>query len=127
MTRDTLGTQTNDSPGAGARGAAADDSALQMATPNAILAIAAPSQYTCRMPKKAKRPLSRQLRDAVDDCGMTRYQISKQTGIPQSTLSRFISGERELSFDVMDRLGEFLGIELLVRGPAKPTAKRRKD
>jgi hypothetical protein len=57
-------------------------------------------------------PLSEQLRQAIRDCGESRYALSKRTGIDQSTLTRFMSGERGLRLDVVDVLAEELGLEL---------------
>jgi transcriptional regulator with XRE-family HTH domain len=70
--------------------------------------------------KRKKRPrrvlLSDQLRLIIEDCGMTRYEIAKRTGIDQSTLTRFMSGERGLSTAALDTLGEFLDLEVVQRG-----------
>ena len=52
------------------------------------------------------------LRQAIRDSGMTRYAISVQTGIAQSTLCKFIKGERGMSLDSVDRLMECLGLEI---------------
>ena len=60
-------------------------------------------------------PLSDQLRQAIQDCGESRYALSKRTGIDQSTLTRFMSGERGLRLDVVDILAEALGLELRPR------------
>lgn len=73
------------------------------------------------MSKKYK-PLSEQLRQAILNAGETRYAISKATGIGQDVLSRFMSGERGLSFSVMDRLAEYLGLELVSR--RRPRSKK---
>lgn len=59
------------------------------------------------------KTLTDQLRQALDDSGLTRYEIAKQTGIDQSILSRFYNGERGISNAVMDKLGEFLGLEIV--------------
>lgn len=65
---------------------------------------------------KAKpRKLSEQLRHAIETCGESRYAIAKATGISESTLSRFISGERGLPMKTLDRLGEYLGLEITTR------------
>ena len=58
------------------------------------------------------------LRQAMERSGLTRYQISQETGIAESVLSRFASGERTLSGQNIDKLADYLGLEL------KP--KRRK-
>ena len=60
-------------------------------------------------------PLSEQLRQAIRDCGESRYALSKRTGIDQSTLTRFMSGERGLRLDVVDVLADVLGLELRPR------------
>jgi plasmid maintenance system antidote protein VapI len=72
------------------------------------------------MPMKTKYiPLTDQLRQAILDCGQTRYAISKATGIGQDKLSRFINGERGVSCEVMDKLGEYLGLRIVADKPKK--------
>lgn len=64
--------------------------------------------------------LTDQLRDAIDGSGMSRYAVAKAIGLDQATLSRFMSRKAGLSLDTVDKLGEFLGLELVVtRKPAK--------
>jgi transcriptional regulator with XRE-family HTH domain len=57
--------------------------------------------------------LSDQLRRAVDNCGQTRYAISKATGIAESTLSRFMAGERGLPMKTLDKLADFLDLDII--------------
>lgn len=61
---------------------------------------------------KKHLPLTEQLRQAIKTCGETRYAIAKATGVDQSTLSRFVSGERGLSMEALDAVAEHLGLEL---------------
>jgi transcriptional regulator with XRE-family HTH domain len=68
------------------------------------------SGYSAIMPNKL--PLSEQVRKAIDAAGVTRYRIAKETGLSESALSRFMSGERELSLPAVDRLAEYLGLSL---------------
>jgi hypothetical protein len=68
------------------------------------------------------RKLSDQIRLAVETCGETRYSISKETGISQSTLTRFMSGERGLPMDTLDILAEYLDLRI-----ATGKRRRRKD
>jgi len=75
------------------------------------------------MPKKTTKrrlKLTDQLRQAVKTAGVTRYVISKQTGIDQSVLSKFVRGERGLSFEALDALGDYLGLEVVRHGPRLP-------
>ena len=74
----------------------------------------------------ARKPtkLSDQIRQAIETCGKTRYQIGQETGIDQATLSRFMSGKGGLSIPVLDRLGEHLGLNITMEsGPRKPKGK----
>lgn len=64
------------------------------------------------MPKRTK--LSDQVRAAIDGCGMTRYAIAKETGIAESTLCRFMSGERGLPTKTLDRLADFLELNIVM-------------
>lgn len=56
--------------------------------------------------------MSDQVRQAIETCGMSRYRISKETGIDESTLSRFMSGERGLTMKALDILAEFLELNI---------------
>lgn len=53
------------------------------------------------------------LRKAVEDSGMTRYAIAQETGINESTLSRFVASGRGISLANADVLANFLGYELV--------------
>ena len=73
---------------------------------------------------KRRAKLSDQIRRAVDDCGQTRYRISKETGIDQSTLSRFMSGERGLPMRTLDKLADYLDLNITV-GKGRKSRKSR--
>lgn len=73
------------------------------------------------MPKPSNNRLTDQLRRAIDDSGLTRYRISKETGISESTLAQFYNGHRGLSMDALNVLVEFLQLELVKR--RKPIKK----
>jgi DNA transposition AAA+ family ATPase len=57
--------------------------------------------------------LSDQLRQVIETCGKSRYQISQETGIDQATLSRFMAGKGGLSIPILDRLGKFLDLRIV--------------
>ena len=62
---------------------------------------------------KNKRPkLSDQIRQAVATCGQTRYAIAKTTGIDAATLCRFMSAERGLPMKTLDRLADYLELNI---------------
>ena len=76
------------------------------------------------MGKRRRQKLTDQLRQAIRDAGVTRYKISQETGIYESTLSKFIHGERGLSMDSLDRLGEYLKLEITTRRKTRRRKKR---
>jgi hypothetical protein len=66
--------------------------------------------------------VSDMLRRIIRESGLTRYELSKRTGVTEGGLSRFMAG-----FDVttrtIDALAKELGLELVAK--RKPKAKSR--
>lgn len=72
------------------------------------------------------KPLSEQLRDAIEKAGITRYELSKITGVSQPTLSKFVLRQRPgLSFDAMDRVGLALGLVIVKKSNTKKRGAKR--
>jgi hypothetical protein len=46
---------------------------------------------------------------------MSRYSICKAIGLPESSMSRFMSGHGGLSFPTLEKLGRLLNLKLVVR------------
>lgn len=65
------------------------------------------------------------LRAAMVDSGLSRYAISKATGIDQATLMRFANGAG-LSLDNIDRLAVLLELELRRTSKRSRTPKQDK-
>jgi plasmid maintenance system antidote protein VapI len=63
--------------------------------------------------------LSDELRRAVDACGRSRYRLCKELGIAESTLSRFMSGDRGLTMKCLDRLAALLDLHVAAGKGAK--------
>lgn len=59
-----------------------------------------------------RQPVSERLRAALKKCSESRYALSKRTGISQSALSRFLSGEFNLTLANAELLAEALGFEI---------------
>src|SRR5262245_34751363 len=78
--------------------------------------------FSCMSNQQAAN-VSDQLRRIIKDCGLSRYEIGKRTGIDEGTLSRFMSGERGLSIKALDRLGECLGLTVNMRRQPKQSSK----
>ena len=77
------------------------------------------------MAKKSKK-LSDQIRDAMTSSPLTRYRLSKLTGIDQTALMRFERGEVGLLLENIDKLAEPLGISIAKTGPGAAAGKRGK-
>lgn len=73
------------------------------------------------MAKRKTPKLTEQIRQAMTDSGFTRYRIAKETGISEATLSKFHLGQRGLSMEALNALGEFL--QLKVTLGVKPAKK----
>jgi predicted transcriptional regulator len=67
--------------------------------------------------------LSEQLRPLINRSGMSRYRICKEIGLAESAMSRFMSGERGLSMEVLDRLFALLDLRVIGAQPSKKKAK----
>ncbi len=79
------------------------------------------------MAKKRTNLLTDQLRQAIDDSGLTRYRIAKETGISESALAQFYNGHRGLSIKALNALGEYLQLTItLGRKPEKKGKKKGK-
>ena len=78
-------------------------------------------RYDVAMEKRRSKKMTDQVRQAIDDSGLTRYRIAQDTGIDESTLSKFYHGTRGLSLNNLDLLCEYLGLRIVMDG--KPTKK----
>ena len=76
------------------------------------------------MGKKTSDKVTDQLRGIIVGSGKTLGQITRDTGIDKSALSRFINGERGVSMEVLDRLGEYFGLRIVAEKPQKKTKGR---
>ena len=66
------------------------------------------------MSRRKKTTLSDQVRQAIDDSGLTRYRIAQETGIDESALSKIYNGQRGFNSDTLDILGEYLGLRIVM-------------
>jgi transcriptional regulator with XRE-family HTH domain len=64
-----------------------------------------------------------QIRQAIDDSGLTRYRIAQDTGIDESTLGKFYNAQRGMSLENLDRLCEYLGLRIVMDRKPKRKGK----
>ncbi len=62
-----------------------------------------------------KKNIIDQLRRAMRDSGESEYAIAKATGISQSIVNRFMSGERGISLETAASLCAYLRLDLAPR------------
>jgi transcriptional regulator with XRE-family HTH domain len=55
------------------------------------------------------------LRAEIEQSGLTRHRIAKDTGIDEAALMRFVRGETSLRLDRADVLADYLGLKLISR------------
>jgi hypothetical protein len=73
------------------------------------------------MSKKKPAPtISDMLRQTIRTSGVSHYRIGKATGIPATSIMRFMSGETSLRLDRADVLATYLALRLTPDPNAKP-------
>jgi transcriptional regulator with XRE-family HTH domain len=65
------------------------------------------------MPKQ--KTIKDQLKAAIKASGLTYYRISKDAGITETAIARFMSGERGLNIDTAAKICAALNLELRKR------------
>lgn len=71
------------------------------------------------MAKKRPARFTDELRAAIENCGVSRYRISKLTGIDAAVLCRFVQGQAGLSMDSLDALAECIGLSLVTKNKTR--------
>ena len=66
-----------------------------------------------------------EIKRAIDASGKTRYRIAQEADIAQSQLSRLMRGDAGLSVDSVERLADYLGLEITIR-PKRGRTKKGK-
>ena len=69
---------------------------------------------------KTKPTMTEVLKAAIEGSGISRYKIAQDTGILETSLSRFMRGETSLRLDKADVLAAYLGLRLVSDPDAKP-------
>ena len=68
-----------------------------------------------------------QIRQAVEDSGLSRYRICKTAGIDQASFSRFMRGTVGLSSPTTDALADALGLMVVAKGPRRAASPGRRS
>jgi transcriptional regulator with XRE-family HTH domain len=62
--------------------------------------------------KTIETSLAETIISAIERSEFSRYRISQETGVSETSLSRFMNGSRMISLDAADKLCKFLRLEL---------------
>ena len=68
------------------------------------------------MTRTDRRPIPDQLRQFITGSGITLYQLSQESGVHRSQLSRFVRGERDLGLEMAEKVCKVLGLNLTPGG-----------
>ena len=63
----------------------------------------------------AMAPIFDDIRNAIKASGTSRYRISQDLGISEGQLSELMAGTKGLSVEALERLVEYLGLEVVIR------------
>lgn len=65
-----------------------------------------------RKTRQDSEKLSDQLRQIIEQSELSRYELSKRSGVDASQLHRFVRGTGKLTTDSLDKIGLALGLRL---------------
>jgi transcriptional regulator with XRE-family HTH domain len=66
------------------------------------------------MTKKQKQRILEQVRTAIEESPLSRYELSKRSGVGEASLSRFMRGG-SLAIDTIEKLAPVLELELVLK------------
>lgn len=69
-------------------------------------------------------PIYDDIRDAIEASDMSRYRMSKETGIGEPQLCLFMAGKKGLSVEALETLADCLGLEITTRRKRKKIGKK---
>ena len=67
-----------------------------------------------------------QIRSVIESSDVTRYRIAKDLGIDQGQMSRLMNGQSSLSLEALERLCDYLGLEIIIQ-PKQRRSKKREN
>lgn len=63
--------------------------------------------------------MTEQVRVAITNCGITQAEIARETGITKGALSRFMSGQRDMTLRTLETIAQVIGVRLVVGRPRR--------
>jgi DNA-binding phage protein len=59
--------------------------------------------------------ITERIQEAIRSGGMSRYAISKATGVDQALLCRFLQGKSSMALDTVDKVLSAMNLEVVIR------------
>ena len=66
--------------------------------------------------KMKRKSLSDQVRQAVDESGLTRYRVCKECGLDQGAFSHFMAGKIGMKLSNLDAVADLLDLRIVAGG-----------
>jgi hypothetical protein len=76
-----------------------------------------------KVKRRRPDPISAALRRAIEGSELPLLRLQEVTGVQRASLSRFMRDERSLHLRQVDKLAEFLDLQLVQRSPSKKARK----
>ena len=89
----------------------------------AIASASTTSMKTPTQPKTITDQLRAEIRRAKKRLGLSRYAIAKQLAYSEGSIGNFMAGRQRIGSDVIDAIGEMLGLRLVVDPRRQPRRK----
>lgn len=67
---------------------------------------------------------SDQIREAIKGCGLSQRRLAQESGIEESSLSRFMRGEQGLTTSTLDAIAGVLRLEIQTQGASEFVLRR---
>lgn len=77
------------------------------------------------MTGKERRRIVDRILAAIEASTLTRYEIARQSGVDEASLSRFVNGKSSLDLSTIEKLAPVLGLEIVVKKSSKKGSKRK--
>ena len=62
--------------------------------------------------KRKQQDLGRQLREAFDASGLSRFELARRAGMSYAIVHRFFGGDRDITLKTASKLADVLELEL---------------
>lgn len=72
------------------------------------------------------KPILDQIREAIEASDATRYRIAKDVGIDHGQMSRLMNGQGSLSLEALQRLLEYLDLDIVIQAKAKKSRGKKR-